>query len=148
VGEVGVIKDVLVIGGGPAGLAVAIAKGLNVTVVDAACPPIDKACGEAILPAGVEALGQLGVRLSTADGFPIHGIRFLGDGMCVEASFPSGDGLALRRTALHELLAFSLLRNVEVFARVKELTQELSAGLVEAESPPFLPRSTKGPCDC
>ena len=45
--------DVLVIGGGPAGLATAIAarmKGFDVTVVDGAKPPIDKACGEGLMP--------------------------------------------------------------------------------------------------
>jgi flavin-dependent dehydrogenase len=98
--------DVLVIGGGPAGLAAAIAirsKGFEVTVVDAARPPIDKACGEGILPAGVEILQRLGLRLSD-DAFPLRGIRFLDNGASVEASFQFGPGLALRRTRLHQLL--------------------------------------------
>ncbi|MGH9469745.1 MAG: NAD(P)-binding protein, partial [Terriglobia bacterium] len=44
-------------GGGPAGLAAAIAarrKGFHVVVADGGCPPIDKACGEGLLPKGVE----------------------------------------------------------------------------------------------
>src|SRR5258708_72058 len=97
--------DVLVIGGGPAGLAAAIAirlKGFDVTVVDAARPPIDKACGEGIPPAGVEVLQRLGLRLS-AGAFPLRGIRFLDRGASVEASFPFGPGLALRRIRLHQL---------------------------------------------
>src|SRR5215469_8902261 len=56
--------DVLVIGGRPAGLAAAIAarkKGLRVTVADSAHPPIDKACGEGLLPDTVDALGDLGI---------------------------------------------------------------------------------------
>lgn len=100
--------DVLVIGGGPAGLAAAIAarlKGFDVTVVDAAHPPIDKACGEGILPAGVAVMRRLGVRLSSDEGFRFRGIRFLGDGASVEASFQLGSGLALRRTSLHRILA-------------------------------------------
>ncbi|MGB8062426.1 MAG: FAD-binding protein, partial [Candidatus Sulfotelmatobacter sp.] len=47
--------DVFVIGGGPAGLAAAIAArkcGLRVIVADAAQPPIDKACGEGLMPDG------------------------------------------------------------------------------------------------
>ena len=99
--------DILVIGGGPAGLAAAIAarfKGFDVTVVDAARPPIDKSCGEGISPAGVEILRRFGVQLSTADGFPVRGIRFVGDGASVEAGFPSGSGLGLRRTRLHQIL--------------------------------------------
>ena len=87
--------DVLVIGGGPAGLAAAIAarfKGFDVTVVDSAQPPIDKSCGEGVLPAGIEILRRFGVQLSP------------GDGASVEASFQSGYGLGLRRTRLHQLL--------------------------------------------
>jgi flavin-dependent dehydrogenase len=102
-----VSPDILVIGGGPAGLAAAIAarsKGFDVTVVDAAQPPIDKSCGEGILPAGVEILRRFGIQLSTGDGFPLRGIRFLGDGACVEAGFQSGCGLGLRRTRLHQIL--------------------------------------------
>src|SRR5437016_11961812 len=60
VGFIEVVRtDVLVIGGGPAGLAAGIAprqKGFAVTVVDAARPPIDKACGEGLMPDGVDAL--------------------------------------------------------------------------------------------
>jgi menaquinone-9 beta-reductase len=101
--------DILVIGGGPAGLAAGIAaraKGFNVTVVDALRPPIDKACGEGIMPAGVEALLRLGVRLSGGDAFPLRGIRFLDRERSVETNFQSGCGMALRRTRLHQLLAY------------------------------------------
>ena len=45
--------DALIAGGGPAGLAAAIAlrqKGLDVLVADALWPPIDKACGEGLMP--------------------------------------------------------------------------------------------------
>ena len=52
-------SDVVVIGAGPAGLAAAIAarqRGLTVTVAESARFPIDKACGEGIMPDGVEAL--------------------------------------------------------------------------------------------
>lgn len=100
--------DLLVIGGRPAGLATAIAarrKGLSVTVVDAAHPPIDKACGECILPAGVEVLGRLGVRISNEEAFPVRGIRFVDRTTKIEAAFPGLPGLALRRTRLHDTLA-------------------------------------------
>ena len=99
--------DVLIVGGGPAGLAAAIAarlKGFTVIVADSARPPIDKACGEGLLPAAPVALAQLGIELNREMAFPIRGIRFLGDGAVVEASFPSGSGWGVRRTRLHQLL--------------------------------------------
>ncbi len=99
--------DVFVIGGGPAGLAAAIAArlhGFQVTLADAARPPIDKACGEGLMPDSIAALARLGVRLDPSDGYPIRGLRFIGDGAAVEACFPSGFGVALRRTRLHQVL--------------------------------------------
>jgi anaerobic glycerol-3-phosphate dehydrogenase len=51
--------DALIVGGGPAGLASAIAlrqKGLDVLVADALRPPIDKACGEGLMPPRSTAL--------------------------------------------------------------------------------------------
>ena len=72
--------EVFVIGGGPAGLAAAIAarqRGLDVIVADGNKPPIDKACGEGLMPESVEALRRLGVELETGDGISFSGIRFV-----------------------------------------------------------------------
>jgi len=58
-----VSTDVFVIGGGPAGLAAAIAarqQGFRVIVADGAKPPIDKACGEALMPDAIAAFTRLG----------------------------------------------------------------------------------------
>jgi 2-polyprenyl-6-methoxyphenol hydroxylase-like FAD-dependent oxidoreductase len=99
--------DVFVIGGGPAGLATAIAarrRGFEVTLADVAEPPIDKACGEGIMPDGIAAARALGIDLSAAGARPFRGIRFVGPDASVEAAFPSGYGLGLRRTALHRLM--------------------------------------------
>lgn len=74
-------------------------------VADGAKPPIDKACGEALMPDAIAALEKLGVTLSAADACPLRGVRFLGSGLSAEAVFPSGnDGLSIRRTTLHRIL--------------------------------------------
>jgi len=100
--------DLLVVGGGPAGLAAALAarrKGLRVVVADPARPPIDKACGEGLMPDALDALSRLGVNLTAEDGATFRGIRFAGYGWSSEASFPQGSGLGVRRTRLHTVLS-------------------------------------------
>ena len=100
--------DVFVIGGGPAGLAMAIAarqRGLSVLVVDGMQPPIDKACGEGLMPDGLAALERLGLQLPLAEAYPFRGIRFLSRTLSTDALFPAaGFGLAARRTVLHRVM--------------------------------------------
>ena len=97
----------LIVGGGPAGLAAAIAAratGLRVTLVDSRKPPIDKACGEGLLPEGVAALRNLGVDPRDASPAPLAGISFSDEDSSASARFPRGTAFGLRRTALHKLL--------------------------------------------
>ena len=100
--------DVFVVGGGPAGLAAAIAarrKGLSVMLADGAAPPIDKPCGEGMMPETQAALCDLGVEVPLEAGYRFRGIRFAHGRMQVAADFPSGFGMGIRRPFLHELLA-------------------------------------------
>jgi menaquinone-9 beta-reductase len=99
--------DVLIVGGGPAGLAAAIAirqKGLGVTLIDSRTPPIDKACGEGLLPEATSALRDLGIELDRASAAPFAGIRFSDGNFSAAARFSRGMAFGLRRTALHRLL--------------------------------------------
>ena len=99
--------DVIVIGAGPAGIATAIAagaKGLRSVVVDAQTPPIDKPCGEGLLPHGVAALHSLGIHLNSGNAVPFFGIRFVDQNSAACARFSDGIGFALRRVQLHQLL--------------------------------------------
>jgi menaquinone-9 beta-reductase len=99
--------DVFVIGGGPAGLAAAIAarkKGFRVAVADGAQPPIDKACGEGLLPDTLAALRELGVEAETGEGQKLQGIRFLRTKDEVAANFPRGHAIGMRRRVLHQKL--------------------------------------------
>jgi len=99
--------DVFVIGGGPAGLAAAIAarqRGMSVAVADGTQPPIDKACGEGLLPETIAALGELGVGIQPDAGYRLRGIRLFQQDAQVSGEFPQGLGIGLRRTILHEWL--------------------------------------------
>jgi flavin-dependent dehydrogenase len=99
--------DVFIVGGGPAGLAAAIAarqRGFRVIVADGAKPPITKACGEGLLPDALAALVGLGVELREMDGAALRGIRFEDGRSSVSARFPDGHGLGVRREMLHQRL--------------------------------------------
>ncbi len=100
--------DVFVIGGGPAGLAAAIAarqQGFHVMVADGTQPPIDKACGEGLLPDGLAALERLGIQLPPDEAYPFRGIRFRSSSLSADAPFPAnGFGQAVRRISLHRAM--------------------------------------------
>ncbi|MCU1342978.1 MAG: monooxygenase, FAD-binding [Candidatus Acidoferrum typicum] len=99
--------DVIIIGAGPAGIATAIAasqRGLRTVVFDARTPPIDKPCGEGLLPQGVATLRDLGIQLNSDLAVPLEGIRFAGGECSAYAKFPDAPGFALRRVRLHQLL--------------------------------------------
>jgi menaquinone-9 beta-reductase len=100
-------SGICVIGGGPAGLAASIAlaqEGFEITVVDCAKPPIDKACGEGLMPDSIRALRSLGVELPRNVGFAFQGVRFTDGVSSVAADFPGESGMGVRRTVLHGLL--------------------------------------------
>ncbi len=97
----------MIAGAGPAGLVAAIAvrrKGLSVLVADRAHAPMDKACGEGLMPEAVAALESLDVTFEETEFHPFRGIRFSDSGRSVEARFPSGRGYGIRRTTLNRVL--------------------------------------------
>lgn len=133
--------DVVVVGGGPTGLAAAIAArmtGLEVTLVERSRPPIDKPCGEGIMPDGVAILERLGVELRPAEAVPFTGIEFIQGRLRARGEFPRRPGLGVRRTALHaallrraEQLRIQLLWGREVRG-LHDLGVELSGGPIRS----------------
>ena len=118
--------DLLVAGGGPAGLATAMyatQAGLEAVVIDRRRAPIDKACGEGMMPHTVAHLRRLGV---VPHGKAFRGITYLDETHSVRADFTGGAGLGMRRTALHQAMTEAAeaagVRIVEGY--VGEVTQD------------------------
>lgn len=114
-------SDLIVVGGGPAGLATSIfaaRQGMRVTVLERGVLPMDKPCGEGLMPEGVRLMEAMGV--SVARSYPLHGIRYIDESVgAVEARFPSGHGLGMRR---HELSSAMVERARKLGVRIRERT--------------------------
>jgi flavin-dependent dehydrogenase len=105
-----VLHDVAIVGGGPAGLALAIqcaSRGLSTVVLERRSFPCDKACGEGLMPAGARSLERLGVRalLSDDDCTAFEGIRYVQEDGTTATARLAGGGLGVRRVALSDALA-------------------------------------------
>ncbi|WP_231595108.1 NAD(P)/FAD-dependent oxidoreductase [Salinibacterium sp. SWN1162] len=116
------VVDVIVVGGGPIGLAAAInarMHGLTALVIERRTGTIDKACGEGVMPGAVTELAALGVH---PHGRRIAGISYQDGTRTAEHRFASDAALGVRRTELHRALA----------ERALELGVEFDHGKVEA----------------
>ncbi|MCB0906270.1 MAG: NAD(P)/FAD-dependent oxidoreductase [Nocardioidaceae bacterium] len=95
------MTDLIIAGGGPAGLATALwacRLGLEPLVLDHRAGTIDKACGEGLMPGAVAALARLDI---DPEGRPLTGIRYVSGSRSVAAPFRAGPGRGVRRTTLH-----------------------------------------------
>jgi flavin-dependent dehydrogenase len=99
------VIDLLVVGGGPAGLATAlygVRAGLETVIVERRPGTLDKACGEGMMPHTLAHLERLGV---TVGGRPLRGISYVAGSTRVDATFRGGAGRGVRRTALHAAMS-------------------------------------------
>ncbi|MGE0821910.1 MAG: NAD(P)/FAD-dependent oxidoreductase [Candidatus Binatia bacterium] len=102
--------DVVISGAGPAGLAAGIVfarQGVQTLVCDQRKLPIDKPCGEGVMPTGVADLKRLGVMqyVDPEQASPFTGICYVSpQGHTATANFAEGPGWGIRRTALSAAL--------------------------------------------
>ena len=97
--------DLVVVGGGPVGLATALyaaRQGLTVVVLEPRAGAVDKACGEGLMPGGVAALADLGVDPA---GHALRGIRYLAGGAQRSRGLRRRPGRGVRRTDAARRLA-------------------------------------------
>jgi flavin-dependent dehydrogenase len=97
--------DVLIVGGGPVGLAAAIEARMNdlsVAIVEPKLGAVDKACGEGLMPGALPLLARLGVEVT---GHELTGVCYQDSKRSVTHEFQDRHGLGVRRTELHSALA-------------------------------------------
>jgi menaquinone-9 beta-reductase len=106
--------DVIVVGAGPAGSAVAYhlaTTGLDVLVLEKSTFPREKVCGDGLTPRAVKALTGMGVPIAERDGWLRNkGLRIIGGGGRIELDWPDlssypGYGLVRTRTDFDQILA-------------------------------------------
>ena len=114
--------DVIIVGGGPAGLFAGIVcarNKLKTLILEKKVYPIDKTCGEGIMPSGIEYLRKLGIT-PFLKKYPYHhfnGIRYISKkGRTAEANFKKGSGWGIQRIALSSALleCASTFPNLEI----------------------------------
>jgi len=122
--------EVLIVGGGPVGLFAARAlaeKGVEVLLAELQAFPVDKACGEGLMPTGLAALARFGI---DPPGVPFTGISYhTPGGRHVVADFAEGPGRGVRRTELSRALVRGAQFELRPRTRVR-LVQRTAAGIL------------------
>jgi len=136
---VAVTVPVLIVGGGPAGLACARAlslRGLRPLLIERRCFPVDKVCGEGLMPCALPWLQQLG--LEELDGHPFWGIDYVHPRFRAGVDFAEGPGRVVRRLELSSQLlspAVEVLENTRLLGLRRQgdhMEVETSRGLFRA----------------
>jgi geranylgeranyl reductase family protein len=136
-------REVVVVGGGPAGCATAIflkERGHDVLLIDAARFPRDKICGESVSPEAWRLLRAMGAaeRVCASSPHPVQGMRLTspdGTSFVGEYGEDREPGFALRRFDLDlALLDTARARGVDVAEDTRATELRIESGIVTAVS--------------
>jgi 2-polyprenyl-6-methoxyphenol hydroxylase-like FAD-dependent oxidoreductase len=101
---------ILIVGGGPTGLGLALSlahRKIPSIVIERRNWPVEKVCGEGVMPAGAKILERLGVLEHLKMSFPFKGVTYIGDSgplKPIHGHFKNQHGLGIRRLQLSEAL--------------------------------------------
>ena len=110
-------REALVIGGGPAGAAVAtlLARGgREVTLVEKTTGAHDKVCGEFLSGEAMQYLTQLGIDLRVLGSVPVYGARIARKKIIAECELPFAAASVTRRNLDEALLGLASQAGVEL----------------------------------
>lgn len=110
---------VAVVGGGPVGMVTALylaKEGHLVDLYEKGTWPRDKACGQGIMPSGMQKLSELGINFSENELYPFNGIHYQDNDVVLSGLLPrKGYGVERRVLSQKLFIAVSKNKNISIF---------------------------------
>ena len=131
--------QVVIVGGGPVGLACAIfaaRAGLTALVLESGVSDGDKACGEGLMPGVKPLLDELGI---DPPGLALVGVSYRQNEVSVDHRFPDTPGRGVRRTVLIDALRaradeLGIERRLSRVSTVQVDSESVSLGLTDGST--------------